>query len=140
MPGTTPKNFSGKWKQYKTENLEVLLKKMGVGLLHRGVVAKVTPSLEITQNGDRFTIRTITTFRTVELKFTVGEEFEDTVMNGDTRMAVAYWDGDKLIVKAVADDADQSQITERELVGADEFVVILIYQGVVAKRYFTRET
>ncbi|XP_078001206.1 cellular retinoic acid-binding protein 2-like [Glandiceps talaboti] len=112
---------------------------MGVGMIHRGIIARVTPVLEIYQDGDHFTIRTVTTFRTVELKFCVGEEFEDTVMNGDTRSAVAKWEGDKLIVQAV-EDGGESQITERELLEDDELVVILHFQGVVAKRYFTKET
>ena len=42
------------------------------------------PKLEIKQEGDKWTIRTITLMRTVELTFTEGEEFEEAMPSGVT--------------------------------------------------------
>ncbi|XP_006820240.1 cellular retinoic acid-binding protein 2-like [Saccoglossus kowalevskii] len=133
------KNMTGKWKQCKAENLEVLLKKMGVGKLHREIISKVIPSLEIYQDGDHFIIRTVTKFRDVELNFTVGECFIDTTLSGENRKAVARWEhGGQRLVVTEFDDKDGKQQTQRELASENELLVTLLYRGVTAKRYFTR--
>lgn len=41
-----------------------------------------TPTVEITKDGDTYTMKTITTFKTTEIKFKLGEEFEETTADG----------------------------------------------------------
>src|SRR5699024_10012870 len=40
------------------------------------------PTIEITLDGDEYTIKTITTLKTTEIKFKLGEEFEENRMDG----------------------------------------------------------
>lgn len=41
-----------------------------------------TPTVEITEEDGTFTLKTITTFKTTEIKFKIGEEFEETTADG----------------------------------------------------------
>lgn len=41
-----------------------------------------TPTVEITKDGDTYTMKTTTTFKTTEIKFKLGEEFEETTADG----------------------------------------------------------
>lgn len=43
-----------------------------------------TPTVEITEEDGTYTLKTITTFKTTEIKFKVGEEFEETTADGRT--------------------------------------------------------
>ena len=48
-------------------------------------MAKVqTPTVEISTDGDQVTLKTITTFKTQEIKFKLGEEFEEKRLDGET--------------------------------------------------------
>lgn len=47
-----------------------------------GSLAK--PVVEIKQDGDYFIIKTTTTFKTSEIKFKLGEEFDETRMDGSS--------------------------------------------------------
>jgi len=41
-----------------------------------------TPTTEITKNGDEWNIKTITTFKTTEIKFKLGEPFDEETADG----------------------------------------------------------
>ena len=43
-----------------------------------------SPTLEIKQEGDRWTIRTISLMRTSEITFSLGEEFDEAMPSGVT--------------------------------------------------------
>lgn len=42
------------------------------------------PTLEVKQEGDKWTIKTISLLRTMELTFTLGEEFTESMPSGVT--------------------------------------------------------
>jgi hypothetical protein len=51
----------------------------------RKMAATATPTTEISQggpNGDEWTIKTSTTFKTTEIKFKLGEEFDEETADG----------------------------------------------------------
>lgn len=54
----------------------------GVGLVMRKMGNAATPTVEITLEDGTYTLKTITTFKTTEIKFKLGEEFEETTADG----------------------------------------------------------
>lgn len=54
----------------------------GVGFALRQIGKSATPVLTVTQNGDEYTIVSSTTFKTAELKFKLGVEFEENTPDG----------------------------------------------------------
>jgi hypothetical protein len=51
-------------------------------MVMRKMAAAATPVTEITQQGEDWNIKTSTTFKTTEIKFKLGKEFEEQTADG----------------------------------------------------------
>ncbi|XP_033127880.1 cellular retinoic acid-binding protein 1-like [Anneissia japonica] len=133
-------NFSGTWKLKEAQNFEELLEKVGITpeLKAKLSSSDAVPTVEIKQDGDNFTIKTITKLKTRENSFKVGETFVDQdikEIKGIDVTVKSAWEGGKLVLTN-AKEATGTK-AERELVNG-EMHVTFTYQGVVAKRIFTK--
>lgn len=130
-------NFGGKWKLEKNENFDEFLKAMNVGMLMRAAASKGSPVLEITQDGDKFTIITKGA-RTNEVTFKMGEQFttKDPLEGKDVTMMPA-WEGDKQVITNV-NDSNGVKIT-RELEGG-KLVQTQTKGSVTCKRIFAKQS
>uniref|UniRef100_A0A673ICZ0 Retinol-binding protein 1-like n=1 Tax=Sinocyclocheilus rhinocerous TaxID=307959 RepID=A0A673ICZ0_9TELE len=65
----------------------------------RKIATLLKPDKDITQDGDHFIIKTLSTFRNYNMDFVVGQEFEEDLSGVDDRkcMTIITWDGDKLV-------------------------------------------
>ena len=61
------------------ENYEEFLKAMDVGYLLRKAATVSTPTLEVTESGGIWSIKTSTTLKSMELKFKVSEGMSDNL-------------------------------------------------------------
>jgi len=66
----------------KSDNFENYMQALGVGLVMRKMANAATPVSEITQNDDQWSIKTSTTFKTTEIKFQMGKEFDEETADG----------------------------------------------------------
>jgi len=57
----------------------------------------VSPVVELTQNGDEFTLTSQSTFKNTSITFKLGEEFEEETPDGRKVQSVITQDGNKLI-------------------------------------------
>lgn len=65
-------------------------------------MAKVqTPTVEISTDGDTMTLKTITTFKTQEIKFKLGEEFEEKRLDGSVVKSTVTLDGNKVSLRTL---------------------------------------
>uniref|UniRef100_U3JKN3 Cellular retinoic acid binding protein 2 n=1 Tax=Ficedula albicollis TaxID=59894 RepID=U3JKN3_FICAL len=62
------------------------------------VAAAAKPAVEIRQDGESFYIRTSTPVRTTEIRFRVGEEFEEQTVDGRPCKSLARWESDNKMV------------------------------------------
>lgn len=69
----------------------------GVGLVVRKVGNSVSPVIELTQNGDEYTITSQSTFKNTTTTFKLGQEFEEETADGRKVKSVVTQDGNKLI-------------------------------------------
>merc|ERR1711973_274751 len=69
--------ITGSYTQTSAENYEELLKALNVGFMLRKAALASTPTMTITNDGGNWTMCTKTTMKSVELKFKLGEEFEE---------------------------------------------------------------
>jgi len=91
-------SLTGTFKLIKSENFDEYMKAVGVGFALRKLASAATPTTEISHDGDNWNIKTWTTFKTTEIKFKLGEEFEETTADGRTCKSTITKDGeDKLI-------------------------------------------
>lgn len=54
----------------------------GVGLITRKAANAVTPTVELKKEGDSYNLVTSSTFKTTEMKFKPGEEFDEDRADG----------------------------------------------------------
>ncbi|XP_021925689.1 fatty acid-binding protein, muscle-like isoform X2 [Zootermopsis nevadensis] len=86
-----------KYKLASSENFDEVMKALGVGLVVRKVGNSVSPVIELTQNGDEYTITSQSTFKNTTTTFKLGQEFEEETADGRKVKSVVTQDGNKLI-------------------------------------------
>merc|ERR1712243_6701 len=117
------------------DNYEEMLKILDVNFLLRKAATVSTPVMEITEDGGVWTITTSTTLKTMELKFKLGEEFDETTPDGRDVTAVVNLEGGKIVtVQKAKKEGQKSTKSVREMNGADE----LIYTMTIWTRYGLR--
>lgn len=67
-----------------TQNSTIQYCVAGVGFAMRKMGNLAKPSQHISLEGDEFTIKTSSTFKSTEIKFKPGQEFEETTADGRT--------------------------------------------------------
>merc|ERR1712121_356715 len=128
-----PSDMNGKWKLDHQDNFEDYLVKVGLGLMKRKVAINMTPTQEVSIEGDTVNIKNSLGS---DVTFTVGVEFEHESPTGDKFKATGSWEGDKLITKATFKTGEE-HVTVREVVG-DEFIQTITLGDLVCKRVFKR--
>ena len=63
---------------------------LGVNFILRNLAKTSKPTIEVIKDGDFWIIRTHTAVRTSEIKFKIGEEFDEARMDGKT-VKVRYY-------------------------------------------------
>merc|ERR1711862_267967 len=121
--------FKGKYERTSADKYEELLKELDVNFLLRKAATVSTPVLEITEEGGVWNIKTSTTLKTMELKFKLNEEFDETTPDGrDVRALVTFEDGKIVTVQKAKKEGQKSTRSTRELVG-DELIYTMTVDG-----------
>eukprot|EP00088_Acartia_fossae_P048046 TRINITY_DN52293_c0_g1_i1.p1 TRINITY_DN52293_c0_g1~~TRINITY_DN52293_c0_g1_i1.p1 ORF type:complete len:138 (+),score=43.09 TRINITY_DN52293_c0_g1_i1:41-454(+) len=123
-------SFKGKWERTSADKYEDFLKALDVSFLLRKAATVSTPVMEVSEEGGVWTIKTSTTLKTMELKFKIGEEFEETTPDGREVTAKVTLDGNKFITEQKAKkDGQKSTKSVREFNG-DECVYTMTIDGI----------
>ncbi|KAL7875304.1 hypothetical protein SRHO_G00062740 [Serrasalmus rhombeus] len=129
--------FMGTWKLTSSDNFDEYMKAVGIGFASRQIANMAKPSLLFSVDDQGvFSMKSMTTFKTVEIKFKLDEEFDE--ITADDRQAKTVmslvdgklvqtqsWEGKsttlerevqdgKLMVKCVMDDVVSVRTYERE--------------------------
>ncbi|XP_004612782.1 fatty acid-binding protein, intestinal [Sorex araneus] len=130
--------LNGSWKVDRSENYEKFMEKMGINMVKRKLAAHDNLKLTISQDGNKFTIKESSTFRTIELAFELGVNFNYSLADGTELSGTWNMEGSKLVGKFTRVDNGKELNAVREVVG-DEMVQTYTYEGVEAKRFFKKE-
>ena len=75
--------FTGKFVLVSAEQYDQFLRAIGVGFLLRKAIPCFTPTIEITEAVEYlWKVKTLTIFKTFEIKFKLNEEFDETMPDG----------------------------------------------------------
>ncbi|TFK10949.1 A-kinase anchor protein 2 [Platysternon megacephalum] len=86
--------FLGTWKLSSSEKFDDYMKALGVSLATRKLGSLTKPTVTISIDGDVLTIQTKSTFKSTEVSFKLGEEFEETTADDrKTKSTVTLDDG-----------------------------------------------
>ncbi|XP_041253186.1 cellular retinoic acid-binding protein 2 isoform X1 [Onychostruthus taczanowskii] len=142
-PAAAMPNFSGNWKMKSSENFEELLKALGVNVMLRkiAVAAAAKPAVEIRQDGESFYIRTSTPVRTTEIRFRVGEEFEEQTVDGRPCKSLARWESENKMVceQRLLKGEGPRTGWSREMSNDGELILTMTADDVVCTRVYIRE-
>merc|ERR1712128_239049 len=106
--------FKGKYERTSADKYEELLKELDVNFLLRKAATVSTPVMDVSEEGGVWTIKTSTTLKTMELKFKLGEPFED---------------GKIVSVQKAKKEGQKSTRSVREMNGTDEMVYTMTVDG-----------
>ncbi|NXC67504.1 FABPI protein, partial [Anhinga anhinga] len=130
--------FNGTWKIDRSENYEKFMEAMGVNVMKRKLGAHDNLKITIQQEGNKFTVKESSTFRTLDIEFTLGVNFEYTFLQSLNQISGSWnMEGSKLVGTFTRKDNGKVLTAHREIVG-DELVQTYLYEGVEAKRFFKR--
>ncbi|NXC29187.1 FABPI protein, partial [Campylorhamphus procurvoides] len=129
--------FNGTWKIDRNENYEKFMEAMGVNMMKRKLGAHDNLKITIQQDGNKFTVKEASNFRTIEIEFTLGATFEYSLADGTELTGSWNLEGNKLVGTFTRKDNGKVLKAYREIVG-DELVQTYVYEGVESKRIFKR--
>ncbi|KAI5087992.1 fatty acid-binding protein, intestinal, partial [Silurus meridionalis] len=141
--------LNGTWKNDRNENYDKFMEQMGINMVKRKLAEHDNLKLIIEQNGDKFTIKESSNFRTKDVEFTLGVQFEYTMADGTdltvrTKICMCVvlqgtWVMEGETLKGTFNRKDNGKIltTTRSVVGG-ELVQCYNYEGVDAKRIFKK--
>ncbi|NXN09616.1 FABPI protein, partial [Indicator maculatus] len=129
--------FNGTWKIDRNENYEKIMEAMGVNVMKRKLGLHDNLKMTIQQDGDKFIIKESSNFRTLDIEFTLGVNFDYSLADGTEVSGSWNIEGNKLVGSFTRKDNGKVLQVCREIVG-DELVQTSVYEGVEAKRIFKR--
>jgi len=129
-------SFAGKYKLKNSENFDEYMKALGVGLVTRKMANAATPVVDVKVNGDEYEIKTVTTFKTTDIKFKLGQEFDEVRGDGATCKSVMTLEGDTL-VQVQKDSGDKESTIRRKFTG-NQMEAIMTVSDVVCTRVYEK--
>ncbi|KAM0735537.1 Sodium/calcium exchanger regulatory protein 1 [Formica fusca] len=126
-------------KHYKlqtSENFDEYMKALGVGMVTRKMGATVSPVVELTEKDGVYTLKTTSTFKNTEIKFKLGEEFDEDTVDGRKVKSVCTLEGDKLIQ---VQKGDKDTTIEREFTPTEMKAIMKVDDIVCTRVYKIQE-
>ena len=123
--------FKGKFTRTSAVQYEDLLKALGVNFLFRKAATASTPVCEISEEGGGWNIKTSTTLKTLELKFKLNQEFDESTPDGrDVRALATMEDGKIVMVQKAKSEKQKSTKSIREMNSPNELINTMTVDGV----------
>merc|ERR1711936_1278300 len=124
LTSITMVQMTGTFTRVSEEGYENFLKELNVGFMLRKAAMASTPVMTITEAGGNWTMVTKTTMKSIELKFKLGEPFDETT--------TVTQDGDKLVTKQVGKDGSKDVTAVRQF--TDEGLTLTMPCGDVSSK------
>lgn len=130
-----PMTITGKYEMTSSDNYEEYLKAIGVGMATRKLDASSKPTVEFQESGDDFKMKTTTTFKTIDLAFTLGKEFTEETSDGRQCQTTVTRNGNTLVQ---VQKLEGMTSTVARTFADDGFEATFEAGGVVSKRSYKR--
>jgi len=122
--------FKGEYTRTSAEKYEEFLSALNVGFLLRKAATISTPVKTISEDDGTWSIKTATTLKSMDLKFKLGEEFDETTADGrDVKGVVTFEDGKIVSVQTAKKEGQKSTRSVREMNGPDELIYTMTIDG-----------
>ncbi|KAG7335884.1 hypothetical protein KOW79_000577 [Hemibagrus wyckioides] len=129
--------FMGTWKLTASENFDEYMKAVGIGFASRQIANLAKPSLLLSVDDQGLiSMKSTTTFKTVEIKFRLDEEFDEITADDRKAKTVMRLVDGKLV--QTQNWEGKSTTIEREVQGG-KLIVKCIMDDVVSMRTYERD-
>lgn len=126
--------FVGKWNMESSDNFDNYMKAVGVGSVMAALGSKAKPTLYISIDGNTWTLKSETTFKTSTVTFQIGVECDETTADDRQMKTTFTLNGNELVQDQKG--ALPSVITRT--VDGDKMTVICKAKDVVSTRIYKR--
>ncbi|KRX21620.1 Fatty acid-binding -like protein 6 [Trichinella nelsoni] len=135
--------FIGKYRFVSSENFDEFMKALGVNYLLRKIANAASPIVEFSLDRDVWTLRNVSTFRTLEISFRLGEEVDEVTPDGRNVKVkhcctvFTYENGELKQVQKAVKPGEKDSIFIRKLEG-DKLITTCICGNVTSIRVLQR--
>ncbi|XP_062869607.1 fatty acid-binding protein, heart [Trichomycterus rosablanca] len=127
--------FAGTWNLKESKNFDDYMKALGVGFATRQVGSMTKPTTIISVEGDEITLKTVSTFKTTEIKFKLAQEFDETTADDRKVKSLVTLDGGKLVHVQKWDGKETTLVRE---IDGNNLTLTLTLGEVESKRYYVK--
>ncbi|XP_055029138.1 fatty acid binding protein 7, brain, a [Paramisgurnus dabryanus] len=127
--------FCATWKLVDSQNFDEYMKALGVGFATRQVGNVTKPTIIISQEGDKVSVKTQSTFKNTEISFKLGEEFDETTADDRHVKSTVTLEGDKLVHVQRWDGKETKFVRE---IHDGKLTMTLTFEGVEAVRTYEK--
>ncbi|CAH0549574.1 unnamed protein product [Brassicogethes aeneus] len=128
-------DFLGKkYELHESKNFDEYMKALGVGFFTRKFGAAASPVIDLSKQGDEYTLTSISTFKNVYLKFKPGVEFDQETPDGRDVKATITVDG--TTIHEVQKDADGKTNTLDRTWSPTEVKMVMTIDNITATRIY----
>merc|ERR1712226_13662 len=131
--------FLGTWKFEKCDHFEEYLKALGISAPLRKLAVLTSPTVTIRRSGDKFSITTDATVRSVTIEYELGEKVEETTVDLRTVSSVLTFDAENGCLILTSTDKHGVTTAVKRTVSADLMMVEMEVKGVTATAVFKRK-
>uniref|UniRef100_T1DBY0 Fatty acid-binding protein, epidermal-like protein n=1 Tax=Crotalus horridus TaxID=35024 RepID=T1DBY0_CROHD len=128
--------FLGKWSLISSEGFEDYMKELGVGMAMRKMGNMAKPDVIITRNGDIYTIKTESTFKTTEFNFKLNEKFDENTIDGRKAQTLITLDDNNALIQVQQWDGKETTITRK--IEDGKLIVECVMNGVKCTRVYRK--
>ncbi|XP_029928808.1 fatty acid binding protein 4b [Myripristis murdjan] len=128
--------FIGTWKMTSSENFDEYMKAIGVGFATRQMGNMAKPNLLFSVDDGVISMKSQTAFKTVEIKFKLNEQFDETTADDRKTKTLITFENGKLVQKQMWDG--KTTTLEREIQDG-KLIAKCIMDDVVAVRTYEKE-
>ncbi|XP_074832628.1 fatty acid-binding protein, heart [Carettochelys insculpta] len=129
--------FAGAWRLADSRHFDEYMKAIGVGFAMRQIANLTKPTTVIELEGDKITVKTQSTFKSTEICFVLGEEFDETTADDRHVKSTVTLEGGKLIHVQKWDGKETTLVRELE---NGKLILTLTMGTVTCTRTYERAT
>ncbi|XP_077208156.1 fatty acid-binding protein 5-like [Paroedura picta] len=131
-----PEVFLGKWCLVSSEGFDDYMKELGVNLAMRKMGSMAKPDVTISKEGDTFTVKTESTFKTSEFSFKLNEKFTEETIDGRKTETLITLGDDNVLTQVQKWDGKETTIKRKVVDG--QLIVDCVMNDVKCTRVYKK--
>ncbi|KAJ6663982.1 hypothetical protein lerEdw1_008936 [Lerista edwardsae] len=128
--------FLGRWSLLSSDGFEDYMKEIGVGMAMRKLGSMAKPDVIVSQDGDKITVKTESTFKTSEFSFILNESFDEDTIDGRKTKTLITLNDDNELIQHQQWDGKETTITRKIVDG--KLIVECDMNGVKCTRVYQK--